>query len=92
MHGRICRGYPGPGRSKADSPTGQLSSRRARQLTLARVPQWFIEHVGGGGSAEIRGVQMVYLVKGSRKKDEADNTYKTTSPLLRGNRRIRRRG
>jgi len=49
------------------------------------IPRWFIEsYLGASQPSEIRGVQMIYLVKGQRRKDEQDQTYKTQSPLLRG--------
>ncbi len=54
---------------------------------LVNVPEWFGKHVGQGGSAKIRGVQMIYLVKGPRPKDK-DGTRRQNSPLIRGLRKL----
>jgi hypothetical protein len=64
------------------------------------IPKWFQEHVRDGGGTSIRGVQMIYLVKGSRRKQSKENMiasgvtagqiasggaqYKTASPLIYG--------
>ena len=50
-------------------------------------PQWFVRHIREGGSCAIRGVQMIYLVKAQRRK-QADGTYATQSPLIRGLRKV----
>jgi len=67
---------------------GRLESWRTgigRTHNTREVPQWFMDYCESHpGPVEIRGVQMIYLVKGQRRKDEQDNTYKTQSPLLRG--------
>ena len=54
--------------------------------TLDEIPAWFREHVANGGTSAIRGVQMIYLVKGPRRKNP-DGTYATQSPLIKGLRR-----
>jgi hypothetical protein len=64
------------------------------------IPNWFIEHFESGGSPIIRGVQMVYLIKGARRKKSKEDMlaggvteeqikagggqYKTASPLIYG--------
>jgi hypothetical protein len=47
------------------------------------VPEWFIKHILHGGTPKIRGVQMIYLVKGPRPKDK-DGARRQNSPLIRG--------
>lgn len=81
---------------------GRWSERadRAEEEDLLTLPQWFKNHMMDGGSTRIRGVQMVYLVKGPRRKMAKDQMiaegatedqlrnggamYKTASPLLYG--------
>lgn len=52
----------------------------------AEIPDWFVKHLEAGGAVEIRGVQMIYLVKGQRRK-QPDGTWRTQSPLIGGLRR-----
>lgn len=60
------------------------------------IPDWFVKHYLAGGVPEVRGTQMIYLVKGQRRQASADNVedvtggtqlvgvYKTASPLVYG--------
>ena len=66
------------------------------------IPQWFLDHLTAGGSTSIRGVQMIYLVKGQRRKrsvpantstiptemGEITECYQHQSPLIYGYRRL----
>lgn len=62
-------------------------ARLAEDTSNELPPLWFTQHLAEGGSCAIRGVQMIYLVKGQRRR-QADGTYATQSPLIRGLRKL----
>lgn len=51
--------------------------------TAPELPQWFLDHYAEKRVPQIRGVQMIYLVKGARRKNP-DGAYATQSSLIKG--------
>jgi len=91
------------GLSEAWGVEERLMGWNMRMHNPEGIPSWFVAHVRNGGSFSIRGVQMIYLVKGQRRKKgipanvqleqvgqlgESTECYQHQSPLIYGYRRL----